>query len=128
MALNESIPFRKPNNEATVTTTAAVTGKRFVGLSTAISLIGDNVKVTHATAGSRPYGVSGFDAPSGSTVLLVHTGPGMEVPVTADGSITAGTEVEVGTAGKAKTLASGRPAGLALSTAADGADVRVKLY
>jgi hypothetical protein len=132
MALNESYPFRKPNNEATCTATAAITGKRFVAISAAPTAIGDNPKVAPATAGLVGYGVAAGDAASGSTEVLVHTGPGMEVPVTASGSITFNTEVEiVGTganAGKVQTLASGKAVGYAVSSAADGADVRIKLY
>ena len=50
------------------------------------------------------------------------------MPVTAGAAITAGAEVEVGASGKAITLASGKAVGRALTTAANNADVYVRLY
>jgi hypothetical protein len=50
------------------------------------------------------------------------------VHVTGGAAITAGAEVEVGTGGKAITLASGRAVGQALETGANNTDTLIRLY
>ena len=52
----------------------------------------------------------------------------MVIPVTAGAGITFGQEVEVGAAGKAVPLASGKAAGMCLSGATNGNDAIIKLY
>ena len=52
----------------------------------------------------------------------------MIVPVTAGAAITAGQEVQSDATGQAIPLAAGKPAGLAMSGAAAGADCQVKIY
>jgi len=112
----------------------AVTGKTFVqpaanqtggpGLSTDL----ENLLVFKTcTAGQRPCGVAKYDVATGQGGG-VHGQPGKIVPVTAGAAITAGQEVEVGAAGSAIPLATGRAAGLAMSGAANGADAMIKLY
>lgn len=61
-------------------------------------------------------------------VFPIANGPGMIVPVTAGAAITAGQEVEVGTAGQAIPLAAGKSVGLAVDSAANGADAAIRLY
>ena len=73
----------------------------------------------------RLDGVAAFDAAAGAQVSVIGEGV---VPVTARTAITAGVEVEVGASGKAITLASGKAVGRALTTAANNADVYVRLY
>lgn len=137
---NECIPYYEPGSNITAKAEAAVTGKRFVAISdpmendpetldaTYVSPQGGNVVVSHAAAASpKVLGVASWDAGIGSR-LVVITAP-RALPVTADGAITAGDLVEVGTAGKAKTLGAGNPAvGIALDTVADTEDCPVWLF
>lgn len=126
---NECIPLYDPGAGLTCRTTAAVTGKRFVGVSGAlVASSGTLIGVAHATAAAKALGVATRDADSGANVL-VETRPGSVVPVTSSAAITAGVEVEVATGGKAVTLSSGKAVGLAVSTAAGAdTDVFVRLY
>lgn len=127
---NECFPLFE-SSDVTAQTTAAVTGKRFVDISADITSgpglsstsEGSNLKVAHATAAAKAFGVAEYDAASGAKVGVIGT-PGRIVPVTSGAAITAGAEVEVGTAGKAITLASGKSCGKAVTTAS-GADVDV---
>lgn len=119
----------------TARTTAAVTGARFVGISAdaeagfdgglAANADGANCKVAHCAADAAPLGVAAHDAASGAVLNVIFHGV---VSVTSDGAITAGAEVEVGTAGKAKVYADGIKAGLCLNTVADGELAFIKLY
>lgn len=127
---NECFPLFE-SSDVTAQTTAAVTGKRFVDISADITSgpglsstsEGSNLKVAHATAAAKAFGVAEYDAASGAKVGVIGT-PGRIVPVTSGAAITAGAQVEVGTAGKAITLASGIACGKAVTTAS-GADVDV---
>lgn len=105
---------------------AAVTGKRFLKISGNRGSAG-NIAVAHADAGGRVAGVSKYDAASGDIVGVVR-GNSRVTYVTADGAIAAFAEVEVGTAGKAKTKGTGVAVGYVLTAAADGADAEVSLY
>lgn len=130
----ECIPYKKPGEDITAKAGAAITGKRFVlpsanrtgggggGLSTAL----DNVYVVqHATAAGAALGVSAQTAASGSLVGVICGGI---VPVTAGGTIDAGDEVEVGAAGVAVTLASGKAVGICMTGATNGNDAEIYLY
>ena len=131
--VNECVPRYRPGQRITAQTTAPVVGKRLLavsgsftsgpGLNTATD--GSNIQVATAGAGLACFGISAYDAASGAKVPVIHDGVN---PVTADGGITAGQQIEVGTAGKAKAKASGIAVGYAISTALDGADVYVRLY
>lgn len=125
---NECIPLYQPGKHLTATVAgAAVTGKTFVDISGATldPATGTLISVATATAAGKILGVAAFDA--GLAARLSVIGEGV-VPVTAGAAITAGAEVEVGTGGKAITLASGKAVGRALTTAANNADVYVRLY
>lgn len=133
--LNFCRPLFEPADRVTGSATAAVVGKRFLnasanfasgpGLNTSVE--GGNIKVAHATAGGVALAVSEYDAASGRDVGMLMQ-PGMLVPVTADGNIAAGAAVEVGTAGKAKTIGSGVRVGICVSGATDGADAFIKIF
>lgn len=106
-------PLFKPGADITGHASAAVTGKRFVRVSGPVqagpdlntSVSGGNVLIAHAAAGTRAFGVVKHDAAI-DTDVLVHTGG--VLPVTAEGTITAGTDlVQVGTDGKAKKYTPG---------------------
>lgn len=119
--------------------TAAVVGKTFAAISgdiqsgpavTSTSLPttfdGGNFQAATCAAGAKPVGVFAYDGVSGQLMPVLKRGN--IVPVTAGGSITAGVEVEVGASGKAITLAAGKVAGIAHTSAVLNADVYVELY
>ena len=133
MPANVSTQYHETGN-VSFHASGAVVGKTFVapsanrtggpGLSTDI----ENMWVlATCPAGTRAAGVAKYDVANGG-VGGVHGQPGMIVPVTAGAAITVGQEVEVGAAGKAIPLASGKAVGLAMSGAASAADCPVKLY
>lgn len=134
--MGECVPYYEPGRQLTAHCEAAVTAKRFVDISDprqgpaggALSTTaeGQNIVVSHATAGGQAIGVSAYDGAIGAKTGVLAT-PGFVVPVTADGAISAGNEIEVGTAGKAKAKNTGKVVGVALDDAADGADAMVKL-
>lgn len=135
MTANECVPKYEPGARVTGHCEAAVIGKRFVDISdpkqggglTALdsTASGGNVVISPATAGGTKCGVASHDQAIGKKVTFIADGV---VPVNCDGNVTAGQEVEVGTAGKAKTLGTGRAVGRAWSSAASGADALIKLY
>lgn len=134
MPANTCFPLFE-TSDVTFQATAAVTGKRFVAISGDITSgpglsstsEGSNFRMAHATAATRPDGVAAYDVASAAKGRVIGT-PGRILPVTAGANITAGQQVEVGTAGQAIPLASGIAAGKALTTATSGNDVYVKLY
>ncbi|WP_280455650.1 DUF2190 family protein [Nocardia brasiliensis] len=121
---NECTPLFTPGKDVTALTTGAVTGKTFVGISAAPDTYGQ-LKVATATAATRAFGVAARDAASGARVLVKKGGI---LPVTAGGTIAVGAQVEVGSNGKAVTLASGIAVGTAVSAGTNNADVFVDLY
>lgn len=121
---NECTPLFSPGADVTCLTTGAVTGKTFVAISAAPDAYGQ-LKVATGTGAAAAFGVAARDAASGARVLVKKAGI---VPVTAGGNITAGAEVEVGSGGKAVTLASGKAVGMACSTGTNNNDVFVDLY
>lgn len=128
MATNPAVPFWDEGNTLTCHASAAVTGKRFVTISGA--RVDGNPRVNHAvgSATAKALGVSAYDAASGAKVT-VYSGPGIVMPVTASGAITAGQDVYSTADGKATATqpTGARPAGIALDDAADGADAVIKL-
>lgn len=129
MATNPAVPFWDEGNTFTGHASAAVTGKRFVTISGA--RVDGNPRVAHAASAAavKPVGVAAYDAASGAKVT-VYSAPGIVMPVTADGSITAGAPVFSTAAGKATATDPGTgssPAGYALDDAADGTDAVIKL-
>jgi len=83
--------------------------------------------MTHATAAGVAAGVSTADIASGEKGSIVCH-PGAIVPVESTGTIAAGDEVEVGTAGVAAVLSAGIAVGIAMSGATGGADAEIRLY
>lgn len=141
---NDTLRFKKPGEDITAKASAGITGKRLVtisgnrtgggagGLSTDLVNV---YQVAHAAANGAAIGVAGHDAASGSLVKVLTAGV---VPVTADGSITAGDQIMVGATGKAKTYAAPTTTtatalpvvvvvGVALTGATDGADAEILL-
>ena len=130
---NECIRYYSPGQDITGYVTSAVTGKRCVNVSgnrqagpaLNTSTSGGNISIAPASAAGVTIGVAAWDGAVGD---LVDVRRGGVVPITADGAITAGTRVEVGTTGKVRTLASGIAIGVAVSGAADGDDAQIALY
>ena len=118
---NETKPLFRPGVEVTAQATADVTGKRFVGVSATRDTTTGLVKVAPGTGAAKPFGVAASDFKSGQAGLVQRGGI---LFVTSGGAINAGAQVEVGSGGKAVTLASGVAVGLALETVA-GADLDV---
>jgi hypothetical protein len=114
--------------------TAAITGKRFVDVSAAMtpalntSTDGGVVGFAPAGAGVKAFGVAVYDQPvTGGMVGVIGT-PGRILPVTAGGTIAAGAEVETNASGQAITLATGKSLGKAVTAATSGNDVFIKLH
>ena len=140
MSTNVCTPLYRPGDEITGHTSAAVVGKTFADISGNIqsgpqvesvslpsTFDGGNIVVATCAAKLKPIGVFAYDRTEGEAVTLLCT-PGLVVPVTAGGAITAGEEVEVGAEGKAVKLGEGKAAGRAFTTAASGKDCFVRLY
>jgi hypothetical protein len=121
---NESKPLFRPGQEVTALTTGAVTGSTFVAVSATRDSTTGLVKVAAAGAGVKPFGVASADIASGAKGLIHRGGI---LFVTAGAAITAGAQVEVGTGGKAVTLASGVAVGTALETGSNNNPVLVAL-
>ncbi|MEX3655254.1 capsid cement protein [Mycolicibacterium fortuitum] len=121
---NEAKPLFRPGQDVTALTTGAVTGSTFVGVSATRDAATGLVKVATATAAAKAFGVASADIASGATGLIHRGGI---LFVTAGGSITAGAQVEVGSGGKAVTLASGVAVGTALETGSSNNPVLVAL-
>lgn len=126
---NECIPVYRPGGDLTATVGAGgVVGKTFVNISAALNPAdGTLPTVITAVAAGLTSGVAVRDQSAGGKVAIVRT-PGAIVPVTAGGTIAFGVEVEVGSGGKAVTLASGKARGRAWSAGTNNNDVFVEIY
>lgn len=116
----EYLPVFKPGQAVTLKASAAVTGGQVVAVS-------GSGTVAPADATSAAWvGVAAFDAATNGNVTIFTDGV---QEVVASGAITAGDAVATAATGKVATSAAPTAAqfvGIALSTAADGAKVRVK--
>ncbi|BAD55089.1 capsid cement protein [Nocardia farcinica] len=121
---NECAPLFRPGREITVSATANITGKTFVDVSANRGADG-LIRVATATAGTRPLGVASADIANGGIGAILRGGV---ISITAGATITAGTEVEVGTNGKAIALASGEAVGYAVEDGASNNPVQIALY
>lgn len=131
--------FNGGDKPVTYRTSASVTGKTFAAVSGNIqsgpditsttlptTFDGGNFQAATCGAGLKAAGVFAFDAASGAVVPVLKQGN--IVPVTAGGAITAGAQVEVGSGGKAVTIASGIAVGIAHTTGVNNADCYIELY
>lgn len=121
---NQMRDIFNPGTDITVVATTTVAGKTFAAISGPRSQ--NMLSVTTATAGAPTIGVFKYDAAADNMVGIAR-GSSRIVTVTADGPITAGSPVEVGTGGKAKTADAGTVVGYAVDTAADGDDAMISL-
>jgi len=121
---NECAPLFRPGQNVTGLATADITGKRFVGISASRDSATGLIKVAHATAGAKAFGVAAADIKEDQIGTVIRGGI---VPVTAGGSCSAGAEVEVGSDGKAVALKSGVAVGHAVEDGTNGNDVMIAL-
>jgi hypothetical protein len=121
---------------AAVAASSAVTAARFVAPVTgfqsgpALSASspasdGGNLQVATCGAAAKALGVAAYDAPTPGDKVHIYTGRFI-IGVTAGGTVTAGQEVESDSTGRAITLASGRPNGIAVSSATVGNVVYIR--
>ena len=112
---NEYLPIYLPGQRLTLKASAPITAGQLLEVS------GDGTVAPAAAGSLKTVGVAGFDAAQNDNVT-VYAG-GVQKLVAA-GAVTAGDQVAAAAAGKAATCTTG-VLGVALSTAADGAPVRV---
>lgn len=116
----EYLPIFKPGEVITSTASATITGGQLVAVS------GSGTVGVAGAASTAVVGVAGYDAVS-TDKLTVYTG-GVQ-NCTASGAVTAGDPVIAGAAGTVVTSATppaGQQVGIALTTAANAAKVRVQ--
>ena len=121
---NQMRDIFNPGTDITCIATTAVAGKTFAAISGPRSQ--NMLSVATAAAGAPTIGVVKYDAAADDMVGIAR-GSARIVTVTADGPITAGSPVEVGTGGKAKAADTGSIVGWAVDTAADGDDAMISL-
>lgn len=126
MATNPAVPYWDEADTVTCHAGAAITGKRFVGISGPRT--GDNPTVTHAAAAAAAasrVGVAAYDAAAGAKVTVYF---GHQVmPVTTGAILSAGASVGSDAAGLAVAAGANPVLGTAYDDAASGADCPVKL-
>ena len=111
----EYLPVYKPGQAITLKASAAVTGGQLVEIT------GNGTVGPAGAASTKVVGVAAFDA-AVNALVTVYSG-GVQGPV-ASGAVTAGDVVQAAAAGLIATGTTA-PLGIALSTAASGAVVRV---
>jgi len=114
--MSDYLPLFRPGDTVTFGVTTAVTGGQPVEVGTA------NRTVAPAAAGSaKVVGVAGFDAKPGDKVTVEISKPIHSL--TASGAVTRGQRLETAGSGRVRTVSTGTPVYLALTSAADGAAV-----
>jgi hypothetical protein len=131
----DSIPFYRPGQDVTGRASAAVEGRRFVmisgnrygGPALSTDVTGNNIRIAHATAAGRIFGVAAQSAAQGG-YTNVYRGAGYIVEVDAASDIDAFEEVEVGANGKATALDAGVAVGYAITGVANNGVAQIALY
>lgn len=123
-------PNFEPNNRRTavVASGQTVIEGRLVSIAAAqqVGVTGSKLPVVqHTAAGARSWAYAETGGAAGERVTLLR---GASVFIPAAANITAGQEVEVGTAGQVIPLNTGKAVGQAEDTTASGADCPVTLY
>ena len=126
MATNPAVPYWDEADTITCHAGAAITGKRFVGISG--PRIDGNPTVTHAAAAAAPsrVGVAAYDAAVGAKVTVYFGHQVMPVTVGA-AAVAAGAPVGSDATGLAVAAGANPPLGTAFDDAAVGVDCPVKL-
>ena len=126
--LTTGVGIYSPGRDITGEATAAIVSKTFVAISGDRSTTsGGNIALVTATAAGRICGVACNNAAPGELVVVAR-GNSRVVKVTANGTIAAFAEVQVGANGQAVTKSTGIAVGYALTGAASGADAEISLY
>ena len=115
----EYLPIYKPGQALTLKASATITGGQLVAVT------GSGTVGPAGAASTAFVGAAGFDAEVNGNVTIFCGGV---QNLTASGAITAGSPVIAGANGTVVTSATppaGQQVGVALTTAADGAKVRV---
>lgn len=112
----EYLPIYKPGQAITLKASATITGGQLVEVT------GSGTVGPAGAASTKVVGVAAFDAATNDNVTIYSGGV---QHATASGAVTAGDVVQAAASGQ---VASGStaPLGIALTTAANGADVRVQ--
>lgn len=121
-----NISVYNPGADITAEATATITGRTCVAIS-GNRTSGGNIAVTTATAAGRICGVARADAANGGLVTIAR-GNSRVVKITANGTIAAFDEVQVGANGRVITKSSGVAIGYALTGATSGVDAEISLY
>ncbi len=117
--MGQYTPIHRPGEKVTFSVTADVTGGQLVQVGAV-----DNSVAPAAADSTSVVGVAGHDAKVGEK-LTTELGKFVH-ELKASGAIARGTRVEAGPAGTVRALTADSVAyGLAITTAADGAPVRV---
>jgi hypothetical protein len=100
----------------TAVASATITGGQVIEVS-ATGTVGPA-----AAASAAVVGVAGFDVTANQEVVVFRGGI---QELVANGTVTAGQQVETAAAGQVRTLAAGRAVGVAMTTATNGNKVQV---
>jgi hypothetical protein len=117
----EKLPIYKPGQALTLAASGTITGGQLVAVS------GSGTVAAAGAASTAVVGQAAFDAVSTDKVTIWCGGV---LSCTASGAITAGSPVIAGAAGTvvaSATPPAGQQVGIALTTAADTAQVRVQM-
>ncbi|MGD9607395.1 MAG: DUF2190 family protein [Leucobacter sp.] len=118
MSPKNYLPIHRPGDTVTFNVTTAVTAGQVVQVGST------DMSVAPAAAKSTSVvGVAGHDAAIGDKLTVEVGKPIHELK--ASGAIARGARVETAAAGAVRTITDGSVFGIALTTAADGAAVRV---
>ncbi len=115
----EYLPIYKPGQALTLKASATITGGQLLAVT------GSGTVAPAGAASTATVGVAGFDGATNDNVTVYAGGV---QSVTASGAITAGSPVIAGAVGTVVASAlppAGQQVGVALTTAADAAKVRV---
>lgn len=124
MHTNQMHDIYNPGTDLTCVATQNVKGKTFAAIAAPRGA--GNIAVKTAQPGAAACGVFKYDADNEELVGIAR-GASRIVTITAEGTITAGAPVEVGTGGKAKAHSDGIEVGYAVDSAKDGEDAQISL-
>lgn len=128
---NECIPLYDDGDNVTFLASVAVTGKKFVEISTAGFDTNSNcLQAVLPTVGGNVIGIASFDAPIGGLFNVRRVGNPLIVPATAGATVTAGQMLQVDATGAVVPLVTTVPGAptITLGTAAAGGTFAAGAY
>lgn len=128
---NECIPLYDDGDNVTFLAAVAVTGKKFVEISTAGFDTNSNcLQAVLPTAGGNVIGIASYDAPTGGLFNVRRVGNPLIVPATAGTTVTAGQMLQVDATGAVVPLVTTVPGAptITLGTAASGGTFAAGAY